>query len=219
MEDYIEKSVELQDEISDIHDKVKKLQIKTEEIIPDCPICHDKVMLPVRLVNENNEYCPFSEKNPTCLFCIKYWIKHCRNNIRAKCIAGCCHIIDMGQMTYGEIERSIPVDQIKECDIPEKKLWEQLGSAGITKCRRCDVECDTIINLNYHIRRECIHRCILCKLCNQIIPYLDMDEHKKICYGTCIECGDKISADKETGEIIHTSECIVFSSNQTMRIC
>ena len=195
MDDYLEKSDKLRDEMAELQAKMEALQTKRDKVIPNCPVCQDKVMLPVRLVSNDGEYCPYSEKNPLCLLCTRTWMKHYGKGNIVDCMGRCCKVRINGYRTYGQIGRS-------SADIPEEEWWTKLGTVGVTKCRKCDIECNTILELHHHIRHKCIHRNIYCQLCKNTIPYLEMDRH--VCHGRCRRCGEEdIKVNKETGEIIH----------------
>ena len=125
MDESLRDSGSINDEMKALQLQMEQLQMKKDKSISICLVCQDKVMLPVKLVTKDNTYCPFSEKNPICLLCIRTWMARYRKNQLIDCLGRCCRIRINGFRTYGEIGRD-------PADIPEKEWWTKLGSVGMS---------------------------------------------------------------------------------------
>ena len=153
-----------------------------------CVICYNKSVSPVTLnscgLDNNNNIkpikCAYSLKNPTCLTCTRKYIKS--KYYKYKCLAGCCKIKNKSFLAYGELNRSPD-------NVAEPKRWKEMGSNGITKCYRCDEECNTVLELGVHIKKKCKLTKIKCFVCSEYYNRYEEKEHQKNCYFYCRWCG------------------------------
>lgn len=183
---------DLKKQIKFLEDKIKDLTVE----IPKCLICHEPVECPVTINgyvstpyvstnNKNFKKCKHSINNHTCYKCIKKYLSS-TGNIYTKCLANCCKVYKDSKFSFGEIGRSID-------DLPEPTLWKSLGKNGVTKCRDCKEEFNSVYDLGKHIINECTFRLVKCNSCDKDIKFNLMNEHNKICFLKCKYCNLKLT--------------------------
>lgn len=188
---------ELQDKITFLENKLKNL----ESNIPKCLICHDLVQCPVTIngfksVNGSNKNkfsyykCNSSVHNPVCYMCFIEYLQKSNNLTYIKCLHNCCKVKKNSIYSYGDIGRS-------ETDLPENVMWRALDKNGITKCRYCNTECNTVINLGKHVIYECENRYENCYACSKLFKRNELIEHNKICNIKCRYCNIILEPDKK----------------------
>ena len=193
---------ELQEKIRVLENKLKKF----ESEIPKCLICHDLVECPLTingytntpsLSNKSNNKknffykCKSSIHNPVCYRCFIVYIHKNGNLIYTKCLHNCCKVKKNDIFSYGEIGRSVD-------DLPENVMWKALDKNGVTTCRECNVECDTVYNLGKHIIHECEYRFKNCYACNKLFKKKELIEHNKECNIKCKYCNLILEPGNET---------------------
>ena len=187
---------ELKNKIKFLEDKIKDLTIE----IPKCLICHESVECPVTMngynnnsslnaTNKNFKKCKHSISNNCCYKCIKKYLNSTGNVIYTKCLANCCKVHKDSYLSYGEIGRSYD-------DLPEPTLWKSLGKNGVTKCRDCKKEFDTVYDLGKHIINECDFRLVKCYACEKNIQSNLIEKHNEDCFLKCKYCQIKLIPDQ-----------------------
>ncbi len=186
---------ELKKQIKFLEDKIKDLTVE----IPKCLICHESVECPVTIngyicssyistFNKKHIKCKHSINNHTCYKCIKKYLNSTGNLIYTKCLANCCKVQKDSIFSFGEIGRSID-------DLPEPTLWKSLGKNGITKCRDCKMQFDTVYDLGKHVVKECNFRLVKCHSCHKQIQFNLMENHNQTCFLKCKFCDCKLTYD------------------------
>lgn len=186
---------DLKRQIKFLEDKIKDLTVE----IPKCLICHEPVECPVTINSyvstsyvstnyKNFKKCKHSINNHTCYKCIKKYLNSTTDSIFTKCLANCCKVHKDSLFSFGEIGRSLD-------DLPEPTLWKSLGKNGITKCRDCKMQFDTVYDLGKHIVKECNFRLVKCHSCHKDIQFNLMNSHNETCFLKCKFCDQKLTYD------------------------
>ena len=182
--------------------KVSCTKIEKRKNVRTCPICCQPPEVPVWWNGTRNgilEPCSASQANPGCLRCVRDYIQHAvdNNQEHIKCFAG-CHYINIKRpkkwQLYGEMGRNA---NAHPCEALARAL-DDVGE-GVTKCRKCGEECDSVWKLGMHIKGKCSHRLTTCDLCKKEMKIFELEEHRKTCYHVCNWCDE--NDDVEAGPI------------------
>jgi len=137
-----------------------------------CPICLEKATLQVPIINNKKEYCPASLYNRPCTRCIRAFLISAKKSGKTQisCLNGCC-MLNLTQpiiKSYGAIGRDISGPN----DILTYSSYDNLGvalgkSLANTICHSCEKDCESIMNLSIHYKRECKNTLMWCNICNK----------------------------------------------------
>lgn len=124
---------------------------------PTCGICKQEAFIPVSLrfgwTGDASELCSH-EDNKYCLRCARDHFSQWRLSNRLKCPHGCCDVPKpyglKPFMAYGDWPR-------RGADVPHPALYAQMDKQGIglTTCRRCFKNCNSITCAVQHVRTVC----------------------------------------------------------------
>ena len=177
------------------------------EIDAKCIYCQDEPELPVYWNGVDpkwsREYasprirpCPASKSQPHCLRCGRQHMNMLKEQGKHgfRCWSGCCRIEMYGYRTYGPFERG-PNDHAW------KEMYQMMDSynIGVTKCRLCNKDCKSVMNLSSHVKKDCPKRFVKCDICKVSVRFDNLQNHKMKCYKFCKFCGPGLKTEYKIG--------------------